>query len=444
MVGAETAAAGEALQVAEEGEEGGEEEEAALPRGPGPLVALRDSDGGHYVLHRAVLAGRSLDLALLLRQLTAPRFAPPLWAVVLCRGGHFAAAVFQLVRPTQRGAPPRPHECATVLAHKTIHRYVTRRGQGGRQSSADGGKSINSAGSSLRRHNEVALATEARALLAEWAPLLNRAALLFAHAPGPANAAVLHANGGPVSKADPRLRRIPFATGRPTLEEAWRAVSKLASVDYIDPDASAHVLAAAAAASGADDPEALRWAAAEVAAAAEREMRRAAATAEAVAAAAALEAEAHAMPRELHDASAAGDAEAVAMLLVAGHDPTIRHIFFGFKPPYDVAKTGAVRDAFRRFRGCSPQAWHWERAHVPSGLSEEEESERRAREEVRGRERKRAAEKARKGRKKEDGAARAAAVEALVSYIYIYIYIYIYMRFFFFFFLLVVVVAVLV
>ena len=65
VVGAETAAAGEALQVAEEGEEG--EEEAALPRGPGPLVALRDSDGGHYVLHRAVLAGRSLDLALLSR-----------------------------------------------------------------------------------------------------------------------------------------------------------------------------------------------------------------------------------------------------------------------------------------------------------------------------------------------------------------------------------------
>ena len=81
--------------------------------------------------------------------------------------------------------------------------------------------------------------------------------------------------------------------------------------------------------------------------------------------------------RRLHDAAAAGDAAKVGELLAGGEDPTLRHIAFGFKVPYDVSADGATRDAFRRFCGASPGAWNWERAHVPSGLTEAAEEERR-------------------------------------------------------------------
>ena len=49
---------------------------------------------------------------------------------------------------------------ASVLCHKTFHRYVVRAKRGTCQSSHDskGGSAPKSAGASLRRHNEAALA----------------------------------------------------------------------------------------------------------------------------------------------------------------------------------------------------------------------------------------------------------------------------------------------
>lgn len=50
------------------------------------------------------------------------------WAVILSRGGHFAAAIFN-VRPAGRAAAGQGrHEAQPfeVLAHKTFHRYVVR------------------------------------------------------------------------------------------------------------------------------------------------------------------------------------------------------------------------------------------------------------------------------------------------------------------------------
>ena len=68
-------------------------------------------------------------------------------------------------------------EPSDEAAHKAFHRYVTRRKQGGRQSVADGAKSIKSAGSSIRRHNEAMLTREIRELLHSWAPTHLRLAL---------------------------------------------------------------------------------------------------------------------------------------------------------------------------------------------------------------------------------------------------------------------------
>ena len=47
---------------------------------------------------------------------------PGHWAVILARGGHFAAALFDVHPPGGgRGGPP-----AVAVRHKTAHRYVVR------------------------------------------------------------------------------------------------------------------------------------------------------------------------------------------------------------------------------------------------------------------------------------------------------------------------------
>jgi hypothetical protein len=80
---------------------------------------------------------------------------PSTWVFFMMGSGHFAGAVFEL-------------KTRTCLAHKTFHRYTTRRKQGGSQSrylfysdslqSHDTSKGkAKSAGANLRRYNEQAL-----------------------------------------------------------------------------------------------------------------------------------------------------------------------------------------------------------------------------------------------------------------------------------------------
>eukprot|EP00834_Sanchytrium_tribonematis_P002834 NODE_96_length_20709_cov_1.429161.p3 type:complete len:411 gc:universal NODE_96_length_20709_cov_1.429161:17702-16470(-) len=76
------------------------------------------------------------------------RFSNQKWGFLLLSGGDFAGAIFDL-------------NSGKVLCHKSIHRYTTRRKQGGGQSSHDQSKGkASSAGSSIRRHNEVALVSD--------------------------------------------------------------------------------------------------------------------------------------------------------------------------------------------------------------------------------------------------------------------------------------------
>ena len=133
----------------------------------------------------------------------------------------------------------------------------------------------------------------------------------------------------PLSRADGRVRPVPFNTARPTLSEATRTALRLCRAEYLSESEAAALLPAPArsAAEVAAEREAAQQAM-DVAAAAEA--ARVAATAAAAEAAAQAraeaEAEAAALPCELHDAAAAGDAERVAALLADGADPTSTHI----------------------------------------------------------------------------------------------------------------------
>ena len=87
-----------------------------------------------FKVWRALLApdGRGAaapDQAALSRGLRALRESKGEWVVILSRGGHFAAAVFN-VRPARpaAGQGQGRHDAPPfeVLAHKTFHRYVVR------------------------------------------------------------------------------------------------------------------------------------------------------------------------------------------------------------------------------------------------------------------------------------------------------------------------------
>lgn len=65
------------------------------------------------------------------------------WAVIMLQGGHFAATVFEVVRPSDRilHADKTHGEftdlCIREVQHKSFHRYVVRAKAGGKQSDKD-------------------------------------------------------------------------------------------------------------------------------------------------------------------------------------------------------------------------------------------------------------------------------------------------------------------
>ncbi|KAJ2964171.1 hypothetical protein NQ176_g10812 [Zarea fungicola] len=161
--------------------------------------------------------------------------------IFLCMigGGHFAAMVVSLSPRQSKHSTVMSRE-ATVLAHKTFHRYTTRRKQGGSQSANDNAKgAAHSAGSTLRRYNEQALVDDVRALLRDWKALLDTSELMFIRATGITNRRTLY---GPYENQvlrhnDPRIRGFPFTTRRPTQKELMRCFIELTrlKVQEIDP-----------------------------------------------------------------------------------------------------------------------------------------------------------------------------------------------------------------
>lgn len=167
--------------------------------------------------------------------------------VCMIGGGHFAAMIVSLAPKVNKRPGGGQESQPTAIAHKTFHRYTTRRKQGGAQSANDSAKgAAHSAGASIRRYNEMALESEIRALLAEWKEMIDKSQLVFTRATGSSNRRTLFGpyDGQVLRHNDPRNRSFPFSTRRATQAELMRAVAELTRVKVSEVDEAA--LAAAA------------------------------------------------------------------------------------------------------------------------------------------------------------------------------------------------------
>ncbi|KZT09912.1 uncharacterized protein LAESUDRAFT_722063 [Laetiporus sulphureus 93-53] len=132
---------------------------------------------------------------------------------------------------TKKGKPRKPKPDMEVLKHKTFHRYTTRRKQGGSQSINDNSKSkAVSAGAMLRRYGEQALRDDIRNLLQDWAEEIDHCERIFIRASVSNKRIFLDYDGAVINKGDERLRTFPFPTRRPTQSELSRCLLELTRV----------------------------------------------------------------------------------------------------------------------------------------------------------------------------------------------------------------------
>ncbi len=127
----------------------------------GDYLTLINTQDYHVQVHRCYFG--SLQQEAILPSLTI--FSQSIVVVLLAHGGYFAGLVCQGGRP---------------LAHVTLHRYVVRKKQGGRQVVKDQSKGgISSVGSALRRHHELRLQEDVQLVLGRWAGWLRSGTRYF-------------------------------------------------------------------------------------------------------------------------------------------------------------------------------------------------------------------------------------------------------------------------
>lgn len=324
--------------------------------------------------------------------------------VFLCMigGGHFAAMVVALApRQTKSGSGPMNRE-ATVLAHKTFHRYTTRRKQGGSQSANDNAKgAAHSAGSTLRRYNEQALVDDVRQLLTDWKGLLDTADLLFIRATGVTNRRTLYGpyEGQVLRANDPRIRGFPFSTRRATQNELMRSFIELTRLKVrellpVDQNATTEAATKAQTPSKPSKPAPPRLTEEEETALLHTQQIQALVRRSKLPALLSyiktnsLDSSFRFQPADVHHhaptplhLAAAQNAAALIVGLLArgGADPTLAN--GEGKTPFELAGDRATRDAFRVARHeLGEGVWDWEAAKVPPGMRKEEADERGERE----------------------------------------------------------------
>ncbi|KAG9241689.1 hypothetical protein BJ878DRAFT_519373 [Calycina marina] len=318
-------------------------------------------------------------------------------------GGHFAAMIVSLLPKQQKGSGGSTMKEAIVLAHKTFHRYTTRRKQGGAQSSNDASNgAAHSAGSSLRRYNEQALTEEVRLLLFDWKGMIDTSELLFIRATGNTNRRTLFGpyDGQVLRQNDPRIRGFPFNTKRPTQNELMRSFVELTRVKVLSADEAAIAAAKEAAEQAKRQAEAKanKPAPAPISKISEEEENLILHTTQIQALIRRLKVPAlqsylksnelspdfrfyppdHHAPTPLHLAASQNLPPLVSgLLLKSGASPLLLN--GDFKTPFDLAGDRATRDAFRIARSeLGESAFAWSDTHIPSPLSKTEAVERDA------------------------------------------------------------------
>ncbi|KAI6801584.1 hypothetical protein KC360_g2427 [Hortaea werneckii] len=332
----------------------------------------------------------------------------PHYFLCMIGGGHFAGMLVSLTPKLVKKAGVEDRS-ATVIAHKTFHRYTTRRKQGGSQSAMDNSKgNAHSAGSSLRRYNEQALTDEVRALLAEWRGWIDSADLLFVRATGSTNRRTLFGpyEGQVLSHRDERIRGFPFSTRRATQSELMRAFIELTRVKVTTVDEAALAKQAEEAAAAAAKAEAQQ---ANAKPSTPKPAKPSKEEEEATLHTTQLQAlirrskapglisylqsnsigpdfrffpaeQNHHAPTPLHLAAASNSAVCVTALLTkAGADPSVRNE--DGKSAFEIAGDRPTRDSFRlaRFQ-LGDERWPWDAAGVPAALSQADAEKRIARE----------------------------------------------------------------
>ena len=332
---------------------------------------------------------------------TKPNEKSPHVFLCMIGGGHFAAMIVSLAPELRKGAGGVEEQHAVVQAHKTFHRYTTRRKQGGSQSANDNAKgNAHSAGSSIRRYNEAALEVDIRTVLAEWKPLIDTAELLFIRATGSTNRRTLFGpyDGQVLNINDKRLRSIPFSTRRATQAELLRSFQeltrlKIRKITPEQPEKSKPKPAQSKADTAKDAPPTPRLTPEE-----ETQLHHTTQLSSLIRRSKApgtmiyltkqnLSASTfrffppsdhHHAPTLLHLASSTGSAAIVtSLLLQADVDPATTND--RGQTPFDLASNQAVRDAFRLARGAlGDDKIDWTAAHVPSALSQADVDARQA------------------------------------------------------------------
>ncbi|KAI9260565.1 hypothetical protein BDA99DRAFT_572655 [Phascolomyces articulosus] len=174
-----------------------------------------------------------------LQRMQATRFEQRkrVWTIIMMGGGHFAGAVID-VNKSIRGPHKLDVNEVKMVAHKTFHRYTTRRKQGGSQSANDNAKgAANSAGAQIRRYNEQLLQQEVREILNQWKQHIKESEHVFVHAPSN-NRKVVYGYEDAILTRD-TTQNIPFPTRRPTLNEVRRVFIELSTLKIVQADIEA-------------------------------------------------------------------------------------------------------------------------------------------------------------------------------------------------------------
>lgn len=320
--------------------------------------------------------------------------------VLLARGGHFAGCVFDGTK---------------VVAHKTFHRYVVRAKAGKKQSSKDGsGRSIHSAGASLRRYNELALKKDIQELLASWKSYFDVSHCVFIHAPSNNRQLFFSDEKALFGNHHCDVRNIPSTVRRPTLKEAQRIYNQLSQVAYEVEEKELpdeEILASKKATIINDSPgyknlvdmvTTSRSASSSINKVPNEQSVSSESDTEVICTSTAL-----------HNAAETGDAIKVLDLLEKGLDPTIKEE--RGKTPYMLATDKEVRNTFRRFMAANLDKWDWNAAKVPSALTKEIEESQAAKQAEKDAKRKAKAKELKKLRKAREKQARAETAAAAQS-----------------------------